>query len=106
MRDRKYDVSIAKTTAIASGTNSDFAAPVMNTTGTNTMQMHSVETNAGTAICCAPSRIALHERLPLRHVAVDVLDLDRRVVDQDADRQRHPAERHHVERLPERARAR
>ena len=42
----------------ASGTKSDFAAPVMNTTGTNTMQMHSVETNAGTAICCAPSRIA------------------------------------------------
>ena len=26
--------------------------------GTNTMQMASVETSAGTAICCAPSRIA------------------------------------------------
>ena len=27
------------------------------------MQMHSVETNAGTAICCAPSRIACTSRL-------------------------------------------
>ncbi len=29
------------------------------------MQMHSVETNAGTAICCAPSRIARTSVLPL-----------------------------------------
>ena len=32
-------------------------------------------------------------------VAVDVLDLHGRVVDQDADGQREPAQRHHVERL-------
>ena len=49
---------MAKTTASASGMNSDAAGPVRNTTGTNTMQMASVETNAGTAICAAPSRIA------------------------------------------------
>ena len=55
---------MANTTAIASGVNSDFAAPLMNTTGTNTMQMHSVETNAGTAICAAPSRIACTRCLP------------------------------------------
>ncbi len=30
----------------------------MNATGTNTMQIHKVETNAGTAISCAPSTIA------------------------------------------------
>ena len=35
----------------------------MNATGTKTMQMQSVETNAGTAICCAPSRIACTRRL-------------------------------------------
>ena len=34
------------------------ATPVRKNMGTNTMQMHSVETNAGTAICCAPSRMA------------------------------------------------
>ena len=31
----------------------------MNATGTKTMQMQSVDTNAGMAICCAPSKIAL-----------------------------------------------
>ena len=58
MRERKYEVSIAKTTAIASGTKRDFAAPVMKTTGTKTMQMQRVETNAGVAISAAPSRMA------------------------------------------------
>ena len=37
----------------------------------------------------------------LLHVPVDVLDGDGRVVDQDADRERETAERHHVDRLPE-----
>ena len=55
---------MAKTTAIASGVNRNFAAPESMSTGTNTMQMHSVETNAGTAICCAPSRIARTSVLP------------------------------------------
>ena len=31
---------------------------VPTATGTNTMQMHSVDTNAGTAISCAPSMMA------------------------------------------------
>ena len=34
------------------------ATPVRKNMGTNTMQIASVETNAGTAICCAPSRMA------------------------------------------------
>ena len=33
--------------------------------GTNTMQMHNVETNAGTAISCAPSRMACFISLPM-----------------------------------------
>jgi hypothetical protein len=41
-----------------SGVNSERAAPEMKATGMKTMQMHSVATNAGTAICCAPSRMA------------------------------------------------
>ena len=92
-------MSIAKTTAIASGTKSDFAAPVMKTTGTKTMQMQSVETNAGVAISRRAVEDRADDRLLLRHVAVDVLDLDRRVVDEDADGERHAAERHDVERL-------
>ncbi len=47
-----------------------------------------------------------HDGLALRHVAVDVLDLHRRVVDQDADGERHAAERHDVQRLAEPRRAR
>ncbi len=49
---------MANTTAIASGVNRYRAAPVSSSTGTNTMQMDSVETKVGTAICCAPSSIA------------------------------------------------
>ena len=45
----------------------------------------------------------LLERLALLEVAVDVLDRDGGVVDQDADRERQPAERHDVDRLAERA---
>lgn len=58
VRDRKYEVIIAKTTAMASGMKSDCAAPAMNTTGTKTMQIHNVETKAGAAISRALSRIA------------------------------------------------
>ena len=101
MRERKYDVSIAKTTAIASGTKSDFAAPAMNDTGTKTMQMQSVETSAGAAISWRAVEDRLHDRLAHGALAVEVLDLDRRVVDEDADGERHPAERHEVERLAE-----
>ena len=86
--------------------NRNFAAPVRKNTGTNTMQMHSVETNAGTRDLLRAVEDRLLERLSLAQVAVDVLDLHRRVVDEDADRERQPAERHDVQRLPERARAR
>ena len=66
------------------------------------MQMASVETNAGVAICAAPSRIARRSGLFIAEVAVDVFDLHRGVVHQDADRQGHAAQRHGVERLAQR----
>ncbi len=94
---------MANTTASASGTNRNFATPVRKNIGTNTMQMQSVETKAGTAICCAPSRMARNGFLALREVAVDVFDFHGGVVHQDADRQRQPAERHDVDGLTERA---
>ena len=62
------------------------------------MQMASVATSAGTAICCAPSRMARVSGLPELAVAVDVLDLDGGVVDQHADGQRQAAQRHDVDR--------
>ena len=48
---------MAKTTASASGVNRYAAGPVRNTTGTKTMQIDNVDTNAGTAIWDAASRI-------------------------------------------------
>ena len=49
-----------------------------------------------------PVEDRLPQRLAQAEVAVDVFDLHRRVVDQDADRQRQAAERHHVERVAQR----
>ena len=65
------------------------------------MQMHSVETSAGTAICAAPSRIACVQVVPFFEIALDVLDGDGGVVHQDADGQRQAAERHDVDGLAE-----
>ena len=56
---------MANTTASASGTKRNFAAPVRKNMGTNTMQIQIVETNAGTAICDAPSRMACLSSLPM-----------------------------------------
>ncbi len=55
---------MAKHTASASGTNKYRATPERKNIGTNTMQIESVETNAGTAICDAPSRMACTISLP------------------------------------------
>ena len=55
VRDSRYDASMAKTTAMAMGVNRYFAVPVSSSTGTNTMQIASVETKVGIAICAAPS---------------------------------------------------
>ena len=46
---------MANTTASASGTNRNFDTPARKNIGVNTMQMHSVETSAGSAISPAPS---------------------------------------------------
>ena len=43
---------------------------------------------------------AFLHRPSLGHVAMDILNLDRRVVDQDSDRQGHPAKSHDIDRLP------
>ena len=65
VRDRKYDINIANTTAMANGMKSDMAEPLMKRTGTKTMQMLSVETKAGTATCEAPVIIVSNRLLTL-----------------------------------------
>ncbi len=56
VRERKYEANIAKTTASASGTNRYRATPDSKNIGANTMQIDSVATKAGVAICDALSR--------------------------------------------------
>ncbi len=69
--------------------------------GTNTMQMEISDTKAGATICCAPSKIACLNRFPLLQMPVDVLDRHRGIIDEDADREREPAQRHDVQCLPQ-----
>ncbi len=60
-----YDAIIANTTASASGTNRNFATPERKNIGTNTMQMHRVETKAAAPISFAPVRIASSSGVPM-----------------------------------------
>src|SRR5271157_3654553 len=55
---------MAKITASANGENRYLATPERKKIGTKTMQIHMVDTRAGTAICAAPSRIASKVGLP------------------------------------------
>ena len=64
VRDRTKEPIIANTTASAIGRNRKPATPPRPNIGTNTMQMHSSETVAGTTICRAPSMIAVSISLP------------------------------------------
>src|SRR3984957_13611603 len=59
VRDSPYEETSASTTFRANGVKTYFAEPESNVTGTNTMQIDMVETNAGIATCSALSRIAL-----------------------------------------------
>ena len=56
VRERKYEANMANTTASARGTNRYRATPESKNIGANTMQIDSVDTKAGVAICDALSR--------------------------------------------------
>ena len=106
VRERKYDAASRTPPPCASGVNRYLAAPVSSSTGTNTMQMASVETKAGSRDLLRAVENRPRQRLSHRQVAVDVLDFHRRVVHQNADRQRQAAQRHHVDGLAQQLRAR
>ena len=50
VRDSRYDVSIANTTASANGVKRKRATPRKSTTGKNTMQIDNVPTSVGVAM--------------------------------------------------------
>jgi hypothetical protein len=55
---------MAKTTASASGTKRYRATPARKNIGKNTMQIHIVDTSAGSAICAAPRRMPSFNSMP------------------------------------------
>jgi len=71
--DSRYDPTIEKPTARASGTKRLCAAPVMKKAGMNTARMHSIATNRGnvvSAVASLAARARLSRRVAiLQHVA-------------------------------------
>ena len=97
--ESRYDEIMANPTARVSGMNSDRSGSAMMNAGMNTDRMQSNASSRGTAV--ALLRVQ-HRRGDVRrvlHLHVHVLDRHRRLVDQDADRQRHAAQRHDVDRV-------
>ena len=72
----------------------------MKNDGTNTATTDSIASSRGTTTSPLASSTRARDRRAARQVRVDVLDRDRRLVDEDADGQRQAAERHDVDRLP------
>ena len=96
---------MAKLTASASGTNRNFATPVRKNIGTNTMQMHKRRDESRNRDLLRAIENGLPHLLAHGQVALDVFDFHRRIVHQDADRERQTAERHDVDRLADAHRA-
>ena len=96
---------MAKTTASASGTKRYRATPLRKNMGTKTMQMDERGDQRGDGDLRRAVEDGLLDLLARFEIAVDVLDFDGGVVDQDADGQRQAAEGHDVDGLAEGARA-
>ena len=100
------DSTTAITIVIANCLNSSPVTPPMNATGTNTEQSTSTIATSALATCrIAWSAARRGGRSSRRHDALDVLDHDDRVVDDDADREHETEQRQHVDRHPEREQA-
>ena len=103
VRDRKYEASMAKTTASASGTKRYLRNPAQK----KHRHKHDADGKRGDEGRNGNLRRAIQNGLLdlLAHlqIAIDVFNLDRGVVDQNADRQRQSTQRHDVDGLAQRA---
>ena len=106
VRDRMNDHTIANMTASAIGTNRKRATPVEE----EHRHEHDADAEQRDESRHHDLLGAVHDGgfdlLALLEMPVDVLDRHRGFVDQDADGERQPAQRHDVERLAERPKAR
>ena len=90
---------MANTTAIASGVNKCFATPLSSKHGNKNdadgkRRNKRRDRNLLRAVQNRP-----RQRLPHAQIAVNILDFDRCIIHQNADRQRKSAERHDIRRL-------
>ena len=97
--ESRYDVIIAPPTASDSGTNKARTAPCHDERGDEHREdaQERQQTRDRRFHVSLPDG-SRHRRRVL-HLGVDVLDLDRRLVDQDADGQGQPAQGHDVDRI-------
>ena len=86
-------------TTIANGPKISPCSPGISSTGKNTVTTVIDEAMTAPVICAVPPSRRVLGRHPRAQKAGDVLDDDDRVVDDEPDRQRQAAERHHVQRL-------
>ena len=97
--ERRYDATIEKPTAKRQRHEQRVRRARHEEGGMNTARMQSMASNRGTVVSAVASQRGAGEALAIGEMGVDVLDRDRRFVDQDADGQRQAAERHDVDRL-------
>ena len=89
-----------KPTASESGRNIALAAPTMNRAGVNIARMQSIANNRGPAVSVVASSAARPSVLPRVRWTWMFSMRDRRLVHQNAHRQRQAAQRHDVDGLP------
>ena len=99
MIESRYAEIMANPTARVSGMNSDRSGSFMINAGMNTDRMQSSASRIGTAVALARAQHRRGDVWRLPHLHVHVLDGHRRHIDEDADRQRHAAQRHDVDRV-------
>ena len=88
---------------MAMGVNRYLAVPVSSRTGTNTIQIDSVDTNVGDGDLRGAVEYRADQRLAQSDIAMGILDFDGGVVDQDTDGEREAPEGHHVDGLAHQA---
>ena len=98
VNEMKSDVSVAVTTTSANSERKRPTVPGRKAIGKNTTTSTKVITIAAGPICERPLIAASFGGSPPRMMALDILEHDDRIVDEDPDDQRHREQRNRVDR--------
>ena len=100
MLDSRYEATIENPTASDKGTNIARGAPCMKNEEMNTARMQTIAKQPRDGGLRISQPHGPGNRGGAAHLGVDVLDFHGRLVHQNANGQRQPAQGHHVDRLP------